>query len=505
MNPLSMRFTTHLLALSLAVAGCSQNSTTGAQGRDAAPPASLDAKAAGALDAAAVPSQDAAAGSGGVAGLAGAGGSGGGTATGGNTNGTGGVTASGGNTNGSAGATVTGGNTKSAGGVSATGGNGSGGATATGGAGSGGSAGRDAAASDGTAAGGSTSRDAAATDGAVAGGSTSRDAAATGGSSADASAGPIATIRNGGFWNDTTGKRIEAHGGGFLRVQDSWYWVGEDKSVNSAGFKAVNCYASKDLTNWEFRNAIITKNTTPDLNTADRIIERPKVIYNDTTKKYVMWLHWEGANYAEAKAGVFTSDTVDGNYTYSSSFRPNNNMARDDNLFKDDDGKAYFMAAANENADMIIYQLSDDYLTIKTQLVTLWAGSKREAPAMFKQDKTYFLITSAATGWDSNQAKYGTATNIGGPWTPLQNLGDSTTYDTQSNYVIPVMGSKTTTFIFSGDRWQDPDLVSSKYIWFPIRVNGTSLTMDRNDQWQIDLTTGDWWPMVTDGGVAQKG
>jgi hypothetical protein len=137
--------------------------------------------------------------------------------------------------------------------------------------------------------------------------------------------------------------------------------------------------------------------------------------------------------------------------------------------------------------------------------VTLWVGSYREAPAMFKQNGTYFLITSAATSWDPNQAKYGTAKAIQGPWTALQNLGDSTTYDTQSNYVIPIVGTKTTTFIFSGDRWQDPDLVSSKYIWFPIRVNGTSLIMDRNDQWQIDLSTGDWWPIVTDGGVTQKG
>ena len=492
----SARFAASLLAPFLAVAGCSQNSTAGAQRQDARAPASPDAEAPLVPDAATVSRPDVRAGTGGVVldGPAGTGGSGGATATSGSTNGSGGMTGSGGNANGSGGVTGSGGNT-----------NGSGGITATGGAASGGSAPRDAAAPDGAASGGSAPRDAAAADGAAMGGSPARDAGGSGGSSGDASAGPIATIRNGGFWNDTTGKRIEAHGGGFLRVQDTWYWVGEDKSANSANFKAVNCYASKDLTNWEFRNAIITKNTTTELNTVDRIIERPKVIYNDTTKKYVMWLHWEGKAYAEAKAGVFTSDTIDGNYTYSSSFRPNNNMARDDNLFKDDDGKAYFMAAARENADMIIYQLSDDYLTIKSQLVTLWVGSYREAPAMFKQDGTYFLITSAATSWDPNQAKYGTAKVIQGPWTALQSLGDSTTYDTQSNYVIPVLGTKTTTFIFSGDRWQDPDLVSSKYIWFPIRVNGTSLTMDRNDQWQIDLTTGDWWPMVSDGGVAQKG
>ena len=118
-----------------------------------------------------------------------------------------------------------------------------------------------------------------------------------------------------------------------------------------------------------------------------------------------MWLHWDGNSYADAEAGVFTSPTIDGNYTLRSHFRPNNNMSRDDTLFKDDDGKAYFISAANENADLMLYELADDYLTIKRQVMRL-STAKREAPAMFKQGGRYFIITSAATGWDPNQAQY---------------------------------------------------------------------------------------------------
>lgn len=51
------------------------------------------------------------------------------------------------------------------------------------------------------------------------------------------------TIANNEFWNDTAGHRIEAHGGGFIQVGDTWYWIGEDKSKNSGNFFAVNCYA----------------------------------------------------------------------------------------------------------------------------------------------------------------------------------------------------------------------------------------------------------------------
>ena len=251
----------------------------------------------------------------------------------------------------------------------------------------------------------------------------------------------IVTITNGDFWLDTAGNRIEAHGAGLIYANDAWYWIGEDKSRNSGGFKAVNCYRSTDLSHWEFRNAIITRQTSSELAASDRIIERPKVIYNDATKKYVMWLHWEGMSYATAEAGVFTSDSVDGDYTQVRHMRPNNNMSRDDTLFKDDDGKAYFLSAANKNADSALYELTDDYTDIKRQITTLWAGSYREAPAIMKAGGTYFIVNSGATNWDPNQQKYATASSMDGPWSALSNVGDGTGYDTQTGFIIPVQGS----------------------------------------------------------------
>ena len=398
-------------------------------------------------------------------------------------------------TGGAAGAVATGG--AATGGSSQTGGaSSSGGSSPAGGSGgraTGGAAGR---ATGGSSSGGtigtggraSGSGGAAGSGGPATGGTAGSTAGGTGGGSGD----QWVTIANGGFWNDTSGKRIEAHGGGFIQVGDTWYWFGEDKSKNSGNFFAVNCYASKDLVTWQFRNAIITRQTSSDLAAADRIIERPKVIYNDSTKQYVMWLHWDGQNYATAEAGVFTSPTVDGNYTQKAHFQPNGNMSRDDTLFKDDDGKAYFISAANNNQDMIVYLLADDYLSVKSQVTTLFKGKSREAPAMFKQNGHYFLITSAATGWDSNEAQIATATDIGGTWSNLTNLGDGTTYDTQSAFVIPFTGSRGTTYIFAGDRWQDPDLVGSKYIWIPLQISGTTVTLNDDVQWQLDVTTGAW-------------
>ena len=322
--------------------------------------------------------------------------------------------------------------------------------------------------------------------------------AGSGGSGADT----IITIRNGGFWSDTGGQRIEAHGAGLIKVGDTWYWIGEDKSHNAGTFKGVNAYASRDLGHWELRHAIITKSTSPELAASGRIIERPKVIHNDTTNQFVMWLHWDGNSYADAEAGVFTSPTVDGDYTLRSHFRPNRNMSRDDTLFKDDDGKAYFISAANENADLMLYELSDDYLTIKRQVMRL-STAKREAPAMFKQGGRYFIITSGATGWDPNQAQYFSAASIEGPWTALTNIGNNTTFDSQSAYALPVQGTQATTVIFMGDRWQDPDLVGSKYIWLPLKISGMSLSLDYYAEWQLNVTTGRW--SVADGYLPQSG
>jgi hypothetical protein len=330
----------------------------------------------------------------------------------------------------------------------------------------------------------------------VGNGGAAQGGAAQGGAGSDV----IVTIKNGDFWLDTDGNRIEAHGAGLIYTNDAWYWIGEDKSANSGNFKAVNCYRSTDLSHWEFRHAIITKQSSSDLAAADRIIERPKVIYNETTKKYVMWLHWDGQNYATAEAGVFTSDTVDGDYTQVRHFQPNGNMSRDDTLFKDDDGKAYFLSAANNNADSALYALTDDYTNIKSQIGTLWAGSSREAPAIMKTADHYFIVNSAATGWDSNQQKYASATSMSGTWSSLSNLGDGTCYDTQTAFIIPVVGSKTTTYIYAGDRWQDPDLKSSKYIWLPLKVSSTKLVLDWYDSWQLNVTTGEWTAAGKDDG-----
>jgi hypothetical protein len=84
----------------------------------------------------------------------------------------------------------------------------------------------------------------------------------------------------------------------------------------------------------------------------------------------------------------------------------------------------------------------------------------------------------------------------------LTNAGDGNTYDTQPTYVFAVKGSKQTTYVYASDRWQDPDLVGSKYIWLPLKINGATVTLDYYDRWKLNLTTGEWW--ADDGYLPQN-
>ena len=123
----------------------------------------------------------------------------------------------------------------------------------------------------------------------------------------------------GNIWKDNTGKHINAHGGGILFNHGIYYWYGEFKVVGTVGNTAqvgVSCYSSKDLYYWKNEGIVLNVNETDSTNDIAKgcILERPKVIYNTKTKKYVMWFHLElrGRSYGAARAGVAVSDKPNG-------------------------------------------------------------------------------------------------------------------------------------------------------------------------------------------------
>ncbi|MDX3135958.1 RICIN domain-containing protein [Streptomyces europaeiscabiei] len=301
------------------------------------------------------------------------------------------------------------------------------------------------------------------------------------------------TVTNGTQFTDSGGNALHAHGGGVIKVGSYYYWFGENRNSDNT-FRYVSAYRSTDLKNWEFRNNVLTQATAPELATAN--IERPKVMYNASTGKFVMWMHKEnGTDYSEARAAVAVSDTVDGNYTWQGSFRPlGTHMSRDITVFVDTDGTGYMISAARENYDLQIYRLTADYTGIAALVADPWHGGHREAPALFKRGGVYFMLTSGATGWNPNQQQYATATSIAGPWTAMANVGDSTTFGSQTAYVLPVQGTSTTSYLYMGDRWGNSfggTVNDSRYVWLPLTFpTSTTMSMSWSPEVTVDTATG---------------
>lgn len=139
---------------------------------------------------------------------------------------------------------------------------------------------------------------------------------------------PKGVFKPGQLWLDNNGVHLNAHGGGIMIHDNTYYWFGEHKTEGKAGNKAlvgVHCYSSKDLYNWKDEGvALSVVSDTTSLIVKGCVIERPKVIFNAKTKKFVMWFHHElkGMGYDAAMTGLAVSDHVTGPYQYIKSMNP---------------------------------------------------------------------------------------------------------------------------------------------------------------------------------------
>lgn len=312
------------------------------------------------------------------------------------------------------------------------------------------------------------------------------------------------SIIPGAVWPDTEGKPINAHAGGIMYYNDTYYWYGEIKKgptwlvpgstwecyrVNAGG---VSCYSSKDLTHWKNEGVALspeTSDSSSDIHTS-KVIERPKVIYNRKTGKFVMWMHIDSQDYLYARSGVAVSDRPEGPFKYLGSVRPNGNMARDMTLFQDDNGKAYHFYSSEENQTMHICELTEDYLSHTTNDKRILIKRSREAPAVCRYNNRFYLFSSGCTGWSPNAASYATADSIMGEWTehgnPCHGPDADSTFHAQSTFVLPVRGRKNT-FIFMADRWNKTDLEASRYIWLPLSFDAEGTPVVRwEDEWRVE-------------------
>ncbi|MBW3636044.1 MAG: NPCBM/NEW2 domain-containing protein [Armatimonadetes bacterium] len=301
-------------------------------------------------------------------------------------------------------------------------------------------------------------------------------------------------IVSGAAWRDTEGNLIQAHGGGILVHGGKYYWYGEDRSE---GYVAIGTsgYVSEDLVNWKPLGVVLPKSAYDEKWKERNINERPKVVYNPRTGKFVMWFHYDRSGYGDSQAGVAIADTPEGPFRFLGMHRPiEKSTYRDMNLFVDDDGTAYAIYAGEENYTMHIVRLNAEWtlpempmVEGKTWIRTL-IRAHREAPAPFKHNGKYYMITSAATGWNPNPANYAVADSMLGEWkivgNPFIGAGTETTFGSQSTFVLPVPG-RPGSFIYMGDRWNPSNLADARYVWLPFQMKSDGTFEIRyRDSWE---------------------
>ncbi|GGF67521.1 family 43 glycosylhydrolase [Wenyingzhuangia marina] len=301
----------------------------------------------------------------------------------------------------------------------------------------------------------------------------------------------IDAVYSGIPWFDNYGNTVSAHGAGVTKEKDVYYLFGEFKSDDSIDFNGISCYSSKDLYNWTFEKMVLPVQDSGRLG-PKRIGERPKVLKCPKTGEYVMFLHTDNLKYKDQCVGYATSKTINGTYTFQGPVLFDGKPIKkwDMGIFQDTDGSGYIVTHSGN-----LYKLNDDYKSVTSQVVKNMTG-QCESPIIFKNEGVYFWLGSSLTSWERNDNYYFTATSLKGPWKSHGHFAPkgSLTWNSQCTFVLPVQGSKQTSFIYMGDRWSFPRQNSAAtYVWQPLTVTKDSIYLpDFKQSWQINTETGEW-------------
>lgn len=340
----------------------------------------------------------------------------------------------------------------------------------------------------------------------------------------------------GRIWLDTNGKRIQAHGGSILYVDGVYYWYGENKEktdgLNGIWHWGVKCYSSTDLYNWEDQGIIIPPEPEePDSSLhPSNCMDRPHIIFNEQTKKYVCWLKvMDPKNRNRQTQTILTADHILGPYTKVREwFRPLGMDAGDFDLSVAPDGKAYYYFE-RVHSETICADLTEDYTDVtgyySTHFPRVHPPFVREGTTHFYRKGKHYLLTSGTTGYFPNPSEIASADTWHGPYKVLGNphVGDDTetSFHSQVSCVFKVVGKKDL-YIACADRWLpqamdkqyrvyekmysamfseeeeaefDQSLMGEKvientsiadYVWLPLRFDGDMVYIDWKEEWRIE-------------------
>lgn len=274
-------------------------------------------------------------------------------------------------------------------------------------------------------------------------------------------------IKPGEIWLDTKGERIQAHGASMFYEDGFYYWYGEDKSHTSKKGRiwtwGIKCYRSKDLMNWEDLGHIVepTPEDKESIFHPNRRMDRPHILKNRKTGKYVLWLKYcDKAHFA-----ILTADALLGPYTLVNPFfRPDGRKSGDFDLTVDEATGQGYLYVELDHKEVLVYKLTDDYCNVTGEKAVIYSGLNppfsREGPTYFYHNGKHYLLTSGMTGYVPNPSEVAVADDYMGPFTVLGNPhvedASSASFNSQASCAFRVDG--TDQIIVMADRWV-PDYV----------------------------------------------
>jgi hypothetical protein len=270
----------------------------------------------------------------------------------------------------------------------------------------------------------------------------------------------------------------------------------------------VVMYESEDLVNWKYEGVILDVSSDPKSELfAPLRFERPKIIYNEKTKQYVLWCHFvkypgnHGKSKGECDMGLAVCDTVNGKYKWLGYKKPidENEWVRDMTVYKDYDGSAYLIydrhtayedKQGNVKEDRCLYvvKLSDDYLSFTSTYKRINSAEWREAPVVAYKNGYYHIVTSGLTGWETNQARAYRTKHLLEEWEEIGDpcVDDFThkTFNTQGTNAFLVQG--TDVHITMLERHNTSNFLKSSYVWLPIRFNeDNTVSLIYEKEWKL--------------------
>lgn len=291
-------------------------------------------------------------------------------------------------------------------------------------------------------------------------------------------------------WLDTEGKRIQAHGGSVMYIDGTYYWYGENKEKTTGKDEiwhwGVRCYTSKDLYNWEDRGLIIPpepENPGSSLHPSS-MMDRPHIIYNKRTGKYVCWLKIMNRDGSQTET-VMTADNILGPYTkVREGLRPLDMSAGDFDLAVAPGGKAYYYFE-RVHSETICADLTPDYTDVTVYYSTHFPHTAppyvREATAHFYRKGKHYLVTSGTTGYLPNPSEIAVADR----WVPGHMDWKYENYKkTFEQMFDPDYHGEINTEDYELDSSVDTSVAD--YVWLPFRFDGEMGYLDRKEEWRIE-------------------